>query len=233
MLEGRKQFRIAAVKQLLVSSVMLIVQIVVFVVSAGSVVEPRPWLYFGIAFVHYSVSIGVQYKVNPQLMVQRLKTKRKGSKLWDEVLMRVSNLSVIILIPAVAGLDVGRFGWSSLNVYFVVVGVFVVALSSFLLNWAMVVNPHFEPTVRIQEDHKVIARGPYSIVRHPGYLSGILFALSIPLIIGSAFTFIPVVIYWVLMVTRTWLEDKTLQKELDGYSEYAKQTRFRLFPGIW
>ena len=60
MLESRKQFRIAAVKQLLVSSVMLTVQIIVFVVSAGNVPEPRPWLYFGIAFVHSSVSIGVQ-----------------------------------------------------------------------------------------------------------------------------------------------------------------------------
>ena len=233
MLESRKQFRIAAVKQLLLSSVMLSVQIIVFVVSAGNVPGPRPWLYFGIAFVHSSVSIGVQYGVNPQLVVQRLKMKRKGSKLWDEVLMRISNLSIIILMPAVAGLDVGRFQWLSLDVYFVVIGVFLVVLSSFLLNWAMMVNPHFEPTVRIQEHHTVVARGPYSIVRHPGYLSGILFASSIPLIMGSAFTFIPVAFYWVLMIIRTWLEDKTLQKDLEGYSEYANQTRFRLFPGIW
>ena len=233
MLESRKQFRIAAVKQLAVSSVMLSVQIVIFVVSAGNVPDPRPWLYFGIAFIHYSVSIGVQYEVNPQLVVQRLKIERKGSKLWDEVLMRISNLSVIILIPAVAGLDVGRFQWLSLDVYFLVIGVFLVVLSSFILNWAMMVNPHFEPTVRIQERHKVITRGPYSIVRHPGYLSGILFTSSIPFIIGSAFTFVPVAIYWVLMIIRTWLEDKMLQKDLEGYSEYAKQTRFRLFPGIW
>lgn len=233
MLESRKQFRIAAVKQLAVSSVMLSVQIVIFVVSAGNVPDPRPWLYFGIAFIHYSVSIGVQYEVNPQLVVQRLKIERKGSKLWDEVLMRISNLSVIILIPAVAGLDVGRFQWLSLDVYFLVIGVFLVVLSSFILNWAMMVNPHFEPTVRIQERHKVITRGPYSIVRHPGYLSGILFTSSIPFIIGSAFTFVPVAIYWVLMIIRTWLEDKMLQKDLEGYSEYAKQARFRLFPGIW
>jgi len=233
MLESQKQFKISAVKQLLLSSVMLSVQIIVFVVSAGNVLSPRPWLYFGIAFIHYSVSIGVQYEVNPQLVVERLKMKRKGSKLWDEVLMRISNLSVIILIPAVAGLDVGRFQWLSLDIYFAVIGVFLVVLSSFILNWAMMVNPHFEPTVRIQGHHKVIARGPYHIVRHPGYLSGILFTSSIPLIIGSAFTFIPVAIYWVLMIIRTWLEDKTLQKDLEGYSEYAKQTRFRLFPRIW
>jgi hypothetical protein len=47
------QFRIAAAKQLLVSTVMLAVQIIVFVVSAGNVSGPRPWLYFVIAFVHF------------------------------------------------------------------------------------------------------------------------------------------------------------------------------------
>jgi len=99
----------------------------------------------------------------------------------------------------------------------------------------MVVNPHFEPTVRIQKDrdHKVITSGPYKVVRHPGYLAGILFTLSIPLIIGSVFTLIPSGIYCLLMIIRTSLEDKTLHKELDEYSEYAKRVRYRLFPEIW
>jgi len=233
MQDGNRQFSIAMIKQLLIASVMLVVQIIIFVVSAGSVPDSRPWLYFVVAFAHYFISIAVQYKFNPQLLIRRLKTKRQGSKMWDEILMRISNLTVIILIPAIAGLDVGRFHWSNLDVYFAAIGSLLVVASSILLNWAMIVNPHFEPTVRIQEDHKVIARGPYGIVRHPGYLAGILFALSIPLLIGSAFTFIPAGLYCLLMAIRTWLEDKTLQKELKGYSEYTKQTKYRLFPKIW
>jgi protein-S-isoprenylcysteine O-methyltransferase Ste14 len=233
MQDGNRQFSIAMIKQLLIASVMLVVQIIIFVVSAGYVPDFRPWLYFVVAFAHYFISIAVQYKFNPQLLVRRLKTKRTGSKLWDEILMRISNLTIIILIPAIAGLDVGRFHWSHLDVYFAVAGSLLVVASSILLNWAMIVNPHFEPTVRIQEDHKVIARGPYGIVRHPGYLAGILFALSIPFLIGSAFTFIPAGIYCFLMAIRTWVEDNTLQKELKGYSEYTEQTKYRLFPKIW
>jgi protein-S-isoprenylcysteine O-methyltransferase Ste14 len=144
---------------------MLVVQMIIFVVSAGSIPNPRPWLYFVVAFAHYFISITVQYKFNPQLLIRRLKTKRTGSKLWDEILMRISNLTVIILIPAIAGLDVGRFHWSNLDTYFVAIGSLLVVVSSILLNWAMIVNPHFEPTVRIQENHKVMARGPCSIVR--------------------------------------------------------------------
>lgn len=229
-----KQFGIALAKQLAITSGFLFVQIVVFFVSAGNITILRPWFYFGTAFVHYVVSTSVQFKLNPDLLVQRLKMKREGSKLWDEILMRLSNLMVIILIPAIAGVDF-RFGWSLFGTNLVFVGLVFVIVSSVLLNWAMIVNPHFEPTVRIQKecDHKVITSGPYNIVRHPGYLAGILFAISIPLLIGSFFAFISVGIYVILMILRTLLEDKTLQEELKGYSEYSSQVKYRLFPGVW
>ena len=99
----------------------------------------------------------------------------------------------------------------------------------------MIMNPHFESTVRIQKDrgHKVITSGPYRIVRHPGYLAGVLYILSVPLIMGSFFTFIPVGMYILLMITRTILEDKTLQKELNGYSEYVQKMRYKRFPWVW
>ncbi len=230
-----KRFRIAGIKQLLLSSIMLFIQITIFYVSAGNITDARPWIFFGASFLHYSGSIAFQYKFNPELLAQRLKRKREGSKLWDEILMRVSNLMVLILIPVIAGLDVGRFHWSNLDVHFAVIGFMPFITSTVLLNWAMVVNPHFEPTVRIQKDrdHKVIISGPYKIVRHPGYLAGILYTLSIPLIIGSVFTFIPVGVYATLMIIRTFLEDRTLHKELNGYSEYAKKVGYRLLPGLW
>lgn len=229
-----KQFRIALVKQLVLTSVFLFVQAVVFFISAGNLAGLRPWFYFVTAFVHYVASTTVQFKLNPKLLVQRLKMKREGSKLWDEILMRLSNLTVIILIPAIAGLDF-RFNWSILDTNFVFVGLVFGVASTVLLNWAMIVNPHFEPTVRIQKErnHKVITSGPYKIVRHPGYLAGILFAISIPLLIGSFFSFFAVGIYVILMILRTCLEDKTLQEELEGYLEYISQVKYRLFPGIW
>ena len=168
-------------------------------------------------------------------IVERLKRKRVGSKRWDEVLMRVSNLTVLIPMPVVAGLDVGRFQWVNLPVQLVVPGFIFFVVSSVLINWAMISNPHFEPTVRIQKDrdHRVVTGGPYGIVRHPSYLGGVFFALSIPLIIGSGFAFIPAGVYVLLTVVRTWLEDETLQRELEGYSEYTERVRYRLVPWLW
>jgi protein-S-isoprenylcysteine O-methyltransferase Ste14 len=186
---------------------MLCIQIIIFFVSAGYIAF-RPWIFFGASFLHYFLSTLAQYKLNPELLAARLKIKRKGSKLWDEILMRVSNLTVLILVPVIAGLDLGRFHWSTLNVWFVILGFVPLIVSTILLNWAMITNPHLEPTVRIQNDrnHKVITSGPYRIVRHPGYLAGISYILSIPSIIGSFFTFIPVGIYIFLMIIRTFFK---------------------------
>ncbi len=225
---------VAAAKQLAVSSVMLLIQMTLFLFSAGDI-GARPWILFGTSFVHYVVSIAAQYKLNPELLASRLVVKRKGSKTWDEILMRSSNLVILIAMPVVAGLDIGRFRWSSLDSAFVFPGFVLLALSTFLLNWAMATNPFFEPTVRIQKDrgHKVITGGPYGFVRHPGYLSGLLFAFSFPLIVGSTYAFAAAGTYLALVIVRTSLEDRTLCRELDGYAEYSKRVRYRLFPWIW
>jgi len=230
-----KRLRRAGIKQVLLSCLMLTIEIIIFFISAGHTNVPRAWIFFSVTFVYLIVSTAALYKLNPELLVQRLKRKREGSKLWDEILMRASNLTVLIAVLTTAGLDIGRFHWSDLGVEIAVLGFVPFIVSTVLLNWAMIVNPHFEPTVRIQKDrdHKVITSGPYKIVRHPGYLAGVLFTSSIPLILGSVFTFIPTGIYILLMITRTSLEDRMLHKELDGYPEYAKRVRHKLFPGIW
>jgi len=207
----------------------------VFYASAGHTDIPRSWLLFGVSFVYFVGSALVLARYDPELLVQRLTVRREGSKAWDEVLMRAGNLTGLLLGPAVAGLDVGRYRWSSLGVYYALLGLVLMVASSILINWSMIENPHFEPTVRIQEDrgHRVVSTGPYGIVRHPGYLSGILWMSAIPLILGSLYAFIPVALYSALMILRTHLADRTLHEELTGYPEYAEKERSRLLPGIW
>ncbi len=232
--KGSEGAEVAAAKQVVVSSVMLLLQMVIYFLAAGYI-GVRPWILFGASFLHYFVSIAAQYKLNPELLAARLVVRRKGSKTWDEILMRSSNLTVLVVMPVVAGLDVGRFQWSNLDFVFVLPGFALLAFSTFILNWAMAVNPFFEPTVRIQEErnHKVITDGPYRVVRHPGYLAGLSYAFSVPLIIGSICTIAAVGLYLFLIILRTSLEDRTLHKELRGYAEYSEKVKYKLFPGIW
>ena len=222
-------------KQIVVSTVMMGVMMAVFFASAGRRDIPRAWLFFGAAFVYFVASTLALYRFNPELLIARLTLRREGSKTWDEILMRAANLTGMLLIPAVAGLDLGRYGWSSLDIIYAVPGFVLFILGAVLITWAMIVNRYFESTVRIQEDrdHEVVSTGPYRFVRHPGYLSGILWMSSVPLILGSLYTLLPVMIYSVMMILRTHLEDRTLRDELPGYAEYAERVRFRLIPWVW
>lgn len=99
----------------------------------------------------------------------------------------------------------------------------------------MLHNPFFESTVRIQKEknQNVINAGPYKFVRHPGYLGMLLGSISLPLALGSVLAFIPLFIMIVLILIRTYYEDKILQEELAGYSEYCKEVKYRLIPFLW
>jgi protein-S-isoprenylcysteine O-methyltransferase Ste14 len=97
----------------------------------------------------------------------------------------------------------------------------------------MAVNPHFEGTVRIQEDHKVIDSGPYARVRHPGYEGLVLWGTAAPFLLLSKWALIAAaaVVAWVVL--RTALEDAVLRRELPGYPDYVARVRARLIPCVW
>jgi protein-S-isoprenylcysteine O-methyltransferase Ste14 len=99
----------------------------------------------------------------------------------------------------------------------------------------MVSNKYFSTIVRIQKErgHTAQTGGPYRFIRHPGYASLMVSYLSIPIALGSWWACIPMGVLVINLLVRTILEDRTLQKELDGYINYARQVRYKLVPGIW
>jgi len=70
-------------------------------------------------------------------------------------------------------------------------------------------------------------------VRHPGYFGMTISLAALPLLTGSVWSTIPIIIAIILLFIRTYLEDETLKKELTGYSDYAQKTRQRIIPKIW
>ena len=115
------------------------------------------------------------------------------------------------------------------------IGLAVFVSGWWLLTWSMVANPFFEKQVRIQTNHGhyVIDSGPYAYIRHPGYVGFVAVLLATPLLLASAWTFLPSLIASALFVIRTALEDSMLQVKLPGYREYAGRVRYRLIPGRW
>jgi protein-S-isoprenylcysteine O-methyltransferase Ste14 len=65
------------------------------------------------------------------------------------------------------------------------------------------------------------------------YVGLILMYLSVALILGSNWALAMAGIMAVILIVRTALEDRILQRELPGYREFTAVTRWRLLPGIW
>jgi protein-S-isoprenylcysteine O-methyltransferase Ste14 len=65
------------------------------------------------------------------------------------------------------------------------------------------------------------------------YTTAIILFFAFPVTLGSRYALLLAAFLTLLLLVRTYLEDRTLHEELDGYAEYAKQTPYRLIPGIW
>lgn len=214
----------------------LLAQVIIFFAAADRVDIPRAWLFFALTFTYYIFSFIILYRFNPDLIHHRGGSAfRRDSKHWDKYILIIYTFLGVYGQFFVAGWDFGHIQWFYLGLEYLVLGVILFIISDVLIVWVMVQNPFFEPTVRIQKERnqRVISSGPYAIVRHPGYLSGVLWHLAMPLIFGSALTLVYSLLIILLLVVRTYLEDKTLQAELEGYTEYTTKTRSRLLPGLW
>ena len=101
--------------------------------------------------------------------------------------------------------------------------------------WVMRENSYLAQVVKIdtQRDHQVVTTGPYALVRHPMYTVVIILLFAVPVALGSRYALLLSVFLTVLLIVRTYLEDRTLHAELEGYPEYSNITRYRLAPGIW
>ena len=190
------------------------------------------WIYVGIVVATLTINLACLLRWNPELIRRRMRLS-KFSKTWDKVWSVLFGL-VMIAIYVVAVMDARDMVSSAPGaVWLLGLAIFVPGWA--LVTWSMVVNPFFEKTVRIQTDHghRVIETGPYAYVRHPGYVGFAGWILSTPLLLASAWAFVPALIAVIGFVIRTALEDRMLHAELPGYTEYATWVRFRLIPGVW
>jgi protein-S-isoprenylcysteine O-methyltransferase Ste14 len=202
-------------------------------IPAGRLDWVMGWALVGIYAIWTGANALILIPRNPELLAERA-SRRKGAKTWDTLILSIIGLSTLAK-HVLAGLDV-RFGWTgriSMSLQFA--ALIIVALGYALGTWAMATNAFFSLVNRIQGErgHTVATSGPYRYVRHPAYTGMLAFELTTPIMLGSLWAFIPGILNALLIIVRAALEDKTLHSELPGYTEYARQTRYRLLPGVW
>ncbi len=187
------------------------------------------WLFLAVFAIEIALEVLYIWRKNPELFVARSKV-HKGTKGWDRALFYLLQVLILAIFP-VGGLDRS----SAAPWWIIVLGYVLFTLGMAGTGWVMSVNKFAEMSVRIQTErgHHVVDTGPYAFVRHPFYVATFPLLAGMPLALGSYWALIPAAVAGVALILRTALEDRTLQRELPGYREYAARVQYRLAPGVW
>ena len=207
---------------------LLIVAALLFI-PAGTLDYPNGWLFISLLFIPmFIVGIILIFK-DPDLLKKRLNAKEEESE--QKLVLLVSGLMFISSF-AIAGLNF-RFNWSELPQIIIIIACMLFLLAYIMYGEVLRENKYLARTVGVENNQKVIDSGLYGIVRHPMYTSTILLFLTIPLILGSIYSFMICLIYPIILSFRIRNEEEFLEKELDGYKEYKQKVKYKILPFIW
>jgi protein-S-isoprenylcysteine O-methyltransferase Ste14 len=140
----------------------------------------------------------------------------------------VSFFALIIL----SALD-HRFGWSPVTPWVSLLGDVIIALSFLFMFWVIKVNSFAASNIRVEEGQQVIDTGPYAYVRHPMYAGAFWLLVGIPLALGSWWGLGLILPFLPVLLWRLLDEEKILNAQLRGYTEYTQKVRCRLIPSVW
>ncbi|MBQ4130990.1 MAG: isoprenylcysteine carboxylmethyltransferase family protein [Clostridia bacterium] len=196
---------------------------------AGSMNFFNGWIFITLLFVPMLILGIVMFIKSPELLKSRLDAKEKG-----KTQKNVVAFSAIIFIVGfvVAGLDF-RFGLSDVPLIVVMISSVVLLVSYALYAEVMRENEYLSRTIKVVDNQKVVDTGFYRIVRHPMYAVTLLLFLSIPLVLGSWWSFLCFLLYIPVIVVRILNEEKILEEQLEGYKEYKTRIKYRLIPFVW
>lgn len=196
---------------------------------AGGFDYMNGWLFMGLLFIPMLLLGIVLLIKSPDLLAKRLSAKEKENT--QKGVVAVSGL-LFIGGFIVAGLD-HRFGWSRVPLWVVILASVILLVSYALYAEVMRENAYLSRTIEVQEGQKVVDKGLYGVVRHPMYAVTIWLFLSIPVVLGSWWALLCFAPYVAVMVVRIINEEKVLVEGLEGYADYQKKVKYRLFPLVW
>ncbi len=207
---------------------VLVVGLLLFL-PAGTFAYWQGWLLMGILFIPMFIAGLFMLIKSPDLLRRRLDVKEEQSE--QKTVILLSGL-MFLAVFVVAGLNV-RFGWMVLPAWvsWAAAGLFLFAYA--LYAEVLRENVWLSRTVKVQENQKVIDTGLYGIVRHPMYMVTLFLFLSMPLVLGSPFSFVISLAYLPIIAGRIRNEEVVLESGLEGYREYKNRVRYKVIPFVW
>lgn len=180
------------------------------------------WIYLGV--VIFATTVGAVL-VDPVSI-----DNRSGTDKRSEVWLSICLWAGLVLSP----LDAAQ-AWLALPPVARWFGLGFLVVGFGLRMAAVATNRFFSGTLLVQAErgHHVVNRGPYAVIRHPGYAALLLVLPGHALAWGSGLGLVPLCLGVLVVLRRTILEDNFLSTHLPGYSEYRHKVRYRWIPGVF
>jgi protein-S-isoprenylcysteine O-methyltransferase Ste14 len=201
----------------------------IFFWPAGTLQYWQAWTYMGVLLIPMFGVLVYFLKKDPTVLERRLRFKEKERRQKLILIFAWPSFLGTILLP---GFD-RRFGWSTVPPALIIAADAVVLAAYLFFFLALRENRFAGRTIEVERGQKVIATGPYALLRHPMYTAFLPLYLFTPLALGSYWAMLPALLMPVILIARIFNEEQVLRRELAGYPEYMLRVKYRLIPGIW
>jgi protein-S-isoprenylcysteine O-methyltransferase Ste14 len=211
----------------------LVVVLALFLfVPAGTIRWVQAWAFLGL-FTLSSLAVTVYLaRKDPALLERRTQAgpiaEKERSQKIIQGLASISFLSLMV-VPA---LD-RRFGWSHAPSPIVALGDVFVVLGFMVVFLVFRENTFTSSVIEVAAEQRVVATGPYAVVRHPMYAGALVLVAGIPLALGSLVGLATLPPFAAVIVWRLLDEERFLVGHLAGYAAYRERVRWRLAPRVW
>jgi protein-S-isoprenylcysteine O-methyltransferase Ste14 len=219
--------------QLAASSVIgLAVLGLMLFLPAGTLNYWQAWVFMAVftaATLAPAIYLG---RVNPAALQRRMRSGPAAEARTIQKVIITGAFLALFGMTSFSAFD-HRMGWSSPPTWVCLLGDVLVATGLSIAMLVVIQNAYAAATVTVEEGQTLVSSGVYRYVRHPMYAGNLSMMLGIPLALGSYWGLLFVLPCVLVLVVRILDEEKLLNQELGGYSEYMQRVRYRLVPYVW
>jgi protein-S-isoprenylcysteine O-methyltransferase Ste14 len=192
----------------------------------------QAWVYLSVFAASSALITLYLWKNDPGLLERRTHAGPRAENESSQKLIQLLASFGFVGAMVLPSLD-HRLAWSAVPVSVVIAGDILAAVGFLIVLFVFRENTFAAAAIAVTPDQKVIATGPYAVVRHPMYAGALVMLLGTPLALGSWWglvMFIPMIF---IIAWRARAEERFLSENLSGYREYCRVVRYRLAPHVW
>jgi protein-S-isoprenylcysteine O-methyltransferase Ste14 len=185
---------------------------------------------FGLVLFDFAYFVWITSELFGTVLIPRL--RRRGATRVKRDRGSAALVIVTIFLSISIAFSFGYAGVGMLPDWIFYLGIFLIFLGILVRQVSIaILGRFFSLTVQIAEDHKVVDKGPYRLVRHPSYTGVLITFIGLGLAVQSwGALLLLLVVFSVSFGYRMRVEERTLLSELgQDYASYMKRTR-RLIP---